>query len=429
MWFSITLNGCESQPANVEVVVDAAPQAGDDGDGIVCNDGIAINLTDYLSGQFDEGGVWEDENATGAVDGNILDIGMLEEGAYEFTYNVTVACGLTDEATIILELRDTPDAPAVDDVEPVCEGADVQLTASDVTDGAYLWVGPDGFESSEQNPLIAAAGVAASGEYSVTVTVNGCTSQASVVPVTVNVIPQFAIEGNTVLCEGQSSVLSVAPGNFPAGEVGYEWYYEGGIINGEAGSDIEIYETGTYEVEVDNSGCITRNSIVVTANENPFTVEVEAGCVDFDYMIGITNIEEIGEAVISWSGPEGFTSSEAVIDITEFPTGEYSVVVTNAEGCTAEASIPVENTSCSIPRGVSPNNDGWNDSFDLSNLDVREIMIFNRYGLKVYEAQNYIDEWHGQSDKGDLPTGTYYYVITLSAGKQVTGWVYLQREI
>ena len=103
--------------------------------------------------------------------------------------------------------------------------------------------------------------------------------------------------------------------------------------------------------------------------------------------------------------------------------------MTNGEGCTAEALIPVDNTSCSIPRGVSPNSDGWNDSFDLSNLDVREIKIFNRYGLKVYEAQNYIDEWRGQSDKGDLPTGTYYYVITLSAGKQVTGWVYLQREI
>lgn len=426
---TITVNGCESEPANVEVVVDAAPRAGDDAEGVVCNDGVAIDLTDFLSGQFDNGGVWTDVDATGAVEGNMLNIGMLEEGTYEFTYNVTVACGLTDEATIILEMRDTPDAPDVDEVAPVCEGTDVQLTASDVADGVYLWTGPDGFESSEQNPLIAAAGVAAAGEYSVTVTVNGCTSQAAVVSVTVNVIPQFDIEGNTVLCEGQSSVLSVVPGNFPAGGVVYEWYYEGSVVEGETAGEIEISETGTYEVEVDNSGCITRNSIEVTANENPFTVELDTGCVNFDYIIAITNIDEIGDAVITWSGPEGFASSEAAIDITGFPTGEYSVVVTNAEGCTAEAAIPVENTSCSIPRGVSPNNDGLNDSFDLSNLDVREIKIFNRYGLKVYEAQNYIDEWHGQSDKGDLPTGTYYYVITLSAGKQVTGWVYLQLEI
>src|SRR5690606_27961146 len=159
----------------------------------------------------------------------------------------------------MLELRDTPDAPDVDEIAPVCEGTDVQLTASDVADGVYLWTGPDGFESSEQNPLIAAAGVAASGEYSVTVTVNGCTSQAAVVPVTVNVIPQFDIEGNTVLCEGQSSVLSVVPGNFPAGGVAYEWYYEGSVVEGETAGEIEISETGTYEVEVDNNGCITRN--------------------------------------------------------------------------------------------------------------------------------------------------------------------------
>ena len=425
---TITVNGCESQPVSVEVVVDDAPQAGDDTDAVVCNDGIAIDLRDYLSGEFNEGGVWEDVNGTGAIAGNMLNIDMLEEGTYEFSYNVAVPCGLTDVATITLELRNVPDAPAVNEVGPVCEGADIQLTASDVTDGIYQWTGPDGFESSDQNPLVSAAGVAAGGTYSVTVTVNGCTSQPAVVPVTVNVVPQFTIQGNTVLCEGLASILSVMPDNFPIGEVSYEWYYEGSLIGGITQSEVEISEIGTYEVEVNNSGCTTRNSIVVSANENPFTLELEAGCVNFDYIIAITNIDEIGDAVISWSGPNGFTSSGAAVDISGVPAGDYAVTVTNAEGCTAEASVPVENTSCSIPKGISPNGDGLNDSFDISNLDARELKIFNRYGLKVYEAQNYISEWHGQSDKGDLPAGTYYYMITLSAGKQVTGWVYLQRE-
>ena len=132
---------------------------------------------------------------------------------------------------------------------------------------------------------------------------------------------------------------------------------------------------------------------------------------------------------MSWSGPDGFASSEPSIDISGFDAGDYIATVTNADGCSVEVVLPVDNTMCEIPRGVSPNNDGWNDFFDLSNLDSQVLTIFNRHGIKVYEAQNYTNEWYGQSDKGDLPTGTYYYMITLSAGKQVTGWVYLQREV
>jgi gliding motility-associated-like protein len=80
------------------------------------------------------------------------------------------------------------------------------------------------------------------------------------------------------------------------------------------------------------------------------------------------------------------------------------------------------------PRGISPNGDGYNDSFDLSGLCVTNLKIFNRYGIHIYEAQDYEDEWDGRSDKGDLPSGTYFYVITLLGGVHITGWVYLEKE-
>ncbi len=84
---------------------------------------------------------------------------------------------------------------------------------------------------------------------------------------------------------------------------------------------------------------------------------------------------------------------------------------------------------CEIPKGISPNNDGDNDVWDLSGYDIRKVEIFNRYGTKVYSKANYSDEWFGQSDNGnELPDGTYYYVIEFNDLPAKTGWVYINRQ-
>lgn len=423
----VTVNECTSPVATLEITINAAPKAGEDAIVPLCNEGDVLNLTDYLTGAFDNGGVWEDIDGTGALNGNAFATAGVAAGTYQFRYTVENICNVIDESIMTVQLKDIPQAPTVSGVAPVCEGTDVQLSATAVADATYQWTGPDGFSSDEQNPLIAAAGTDANGEYSLAVTVNGCTSASATVPVIVNAVPQFVVEGNTVLCEDQTSVLSVIPGNFNGAAAEYTWYFEGGEL-AETSANIQIVQIGTYEVTVNNSDCITSREIEVTLNENPFELLLDSGCIDYDYMLWVANLSEISGATVTWTGPGNFSFIGTEANITGKMEGEYTATVTNDEGCTAVASIMVDNTSCIIPRGISPNGDGLNDSFDLSNLDVIEIKIFNRYGLKVYEAHDYLKEWYGQSDKGTLPTATYYYVITLSAGKQVTGWVYLQRE-
>ncbi|NDI98454.1 gliding motility-associated C-terminal domain-containing protein [Flavobacterium sp. LaA7.5] len=421
-------NSCMNQVLEYEVTANALPNAGGDASNTVCNEGAVINLTDYLTTPHDNGGTWEDTDTSGALTGNMLDTDGLAAGTYNFKYTVNGLCDSFDEAIITLTLNDIPQTPSVAAVNPVCEGEDVQFSVVPQAGVTYQWTGPDNFTSADANPLIADAGVSATGIYSVTATANGCTSPVATVNVTVNAIPAFDIQGETALCEGQSTIIGVAPQNFETADVTFEWYYEGELISGVTDSDIQVFEIGTYEVFVNNSGCETSESVSITQNVAGFEVALEAGCENFEYIISITNIDEMTGSQFQWSGPDGYsyTGEEAVI--TDLATGEYFITVTNTEGCSVEASIMVENTSCFIPRGISPNDDGYNQTFDLSNLDVKDLQIFNRYGLQVYERENYINEWYGQSDKGDLPTGTYFYVVTLSAGKKVTGWVYLQRE-
>ncbi|RWX02258.1 T9SS type B sorting domain-containing protein [Flavobacterium cerinum] len=421
-------NICVSPVANVDVIVNAAARAGEDDTVVVCNDGNAVDLTDFLNGSNNNNGVWEDVSATGALTGSTFNPSAVAAGSYQFKYTVTNVCNTTDEAIITIQLNDIPLAPAIDAIAPVCEGSNVQFNTTAVTDAVYKWSGPNGFISAEQNPLLTGAGLAANGTYSLIVEVNGCASPVAVIPVTIKAAPQFTIEGNTLLCDGQTSSLTVVPGNF-TGNAAYKWYYNEGLLEDITAASIEIQETGTYKVIVENNDCTTTREIVVAPNDNPFEIIIDSGCVNYDYMLWVANLSDIQGAVVTWTGPAGFNFTGTEANITNLPSGNYTATITNDEGCTAIATLPIDNTSCIIPRGISPNGDGMNDYFDLSNLDVIEIKIFNRYGLEVYESKNYKKEWYGQSSKGTLPTGTYYYVITLSAGKKVTGWVYLQREI
>jgi gliding motility-associated-like protein len=420
---------CMNTVLEYEIEPNALPNAGEDNTVVLCNEGDSLNLTDLLTGN-DTGGTWEDTDLTGALTGSTFNPSGISAGTYSFRYTVNGLCGLTDDAVVTITLNDVPQPPVVAAVSAVCEGENVQLSLTEEPGVTYQWNGPSGFTATGASPLITGASVAASGTYTVTATsANGCISDAASVTVTVNALPDFSIGGQSALCVGQSTMLSVNPENFNANTAAYAWYRNDELLAGVTGSDIEVFETGIYKVTVNNNGCETTKQLEVVPGSTGFDIVLEQGCIDFEYMLTVANAGEIPDLDYIWTGPNGyyFVGDEAVI--TNLAPGEYVVTITNAEGCSEIATALVENTSCMIPRGISPNDDEYNQNFDLSNLDVKDIQIFNRYGLQVYEKKNYVNEWYGQSDKGELPAGTYFYVLTLAEGKRMTGWVYLQRQV
>jgi len=49
------------------------------------------------------------------------------------------------------------------------------------------------------------------------------------------------------------------------------------------------------------------------------------------------------------------------------------------------------------------------DQFDcLKNVRVQ---VYNRYGSRVFESQNYRNDWRGTYSGKTLPDATYYYVV------------------
>lgn len=91
-----------------------------------------------------------------------------------------------------------------------------------------------------------------------------------------------------------------------------------------------------------------------------------------------------------------------------------------------------------VPQGLSPNSDGSNDAFVIENIENypnNTLMIFNRWGNKVYEKRPYDNSWQGESTEGGefgssatLPAGTYFYILDLGNGTPaLDGYVYLKR--
>ncbi|MEO0571722.1 MAG: gliding motility-associated C-terminal domain-containing protein, partial [Bacteroidota bacterium] len=85
-------------------------------------------------------------------------------------------------------------------------------------------------------------------------------------------------------------------------------------------------------------------------------------------------------------------------------------------------------TLCNL---FSPNGDGVNDVLLLvgsENFPNNRLQIFDRYGNSVFEARAYDNTWDGTGDNGNLPKGTYYYVLDLGDGSEVTkGWIQIIR--
>ncbi len=109
----------------------------------------------------------------------------------------------------------------------------------------------------------------------------------------------------------------------------------------------------------------------------------------------------------------------------------FSYVICNDIRCdTATVFITVECSELEIFNGFSPNGDGMNDFFVIQGIQAfpnNKLMIFNRWGNRVFEAVNYQNDWDGKWDGNDLPDGTYFYLLEFGNGETQKGFVQLNR--
>lgn len=311
-------------------------------------------------------------------------------------YNVTVtdAHGCTATAAInILASTDTViiDTTAVDATCGAANGSITITPSGGTAPYSYSW------STGIATQMLSAV---SGGTYSVTVSdAAGCSSSRTVS------LRQFpALVATTVIADDTCSqskgsvAIAVITGTPP---YVYAW------STSATAPALNGLPMGNYSTTItDSTGCIATTMATVS------NVEITP-----EPSFGTTDTPICGEAVLILD-PGSFAtyrwqdfSTAGTYRVTA--TGTYTVTVTNAAGCTASATINV-NDHCKslviLPTAFSPNGDNKNDLFHAiytADLKRFHLSIYNRWGEKIFETSDMTQGWDGTYRGVPQPIGTY----------------------
>ena len=239
-------------------------------------------------------------------------------------------------------------------------------------------------------------------------------------PLQVNVIPlpivNVAPSDSLGLCAGDSVLIGVTGSG-----LSYQWNWQLGTYTG---SSFYAKDSGIYVVEATGlNNCTNYDTLEITE----IVIIPNAG-LDQTVMPGeVVQLGASGGTSYYWYAdkPVYFSDPNNASPLTR-PTSDtttYYVEIRSSFGCFGIDSLVViqfdpsvlDTNFENVMNVITPNGDGFNDVFDLSELvqsDSCSLFVYNRWGAKVYEQNKYISGWDGTTIGGDpLPDGTYYYIL------------------
>ena len=151
-----------------------------------------------------------------------------------------------------------------------------------------------------------------------------------------------------------------------------------------------------------------------------------------EWTIDALDAEEIVTLEITVAVIESGTLVNTASLISSFPNDGIS------DNNTSSAEVIVNRSECEDPGTIcnifSPNGDGVNDTLKFVDPEGiyanNTLEIFDRYGNSVFQMDGYDSSWDGTGKNGDLPKGTYFYILDLNGDGTdvVKGWIQIVRD-
>ncbi|MFZ1785443.1 MAG: gliding motility-associated C-terminal domain-containing protein [Ferruginibacter sp.] len=213
------------------------------------------------------------------------------------------------------------------------------------------------------------------------------------------------------ICSGKSFII-----NTVSNGTSFVWTPATGLSNPNIASPVATPTVTTqYIITATLNGCTAKDTLTITVNPSP---QVNAGP-DLNTLPGspVTLQGSANTSGILWTPNFNLSSSGILNPIaTPVSTTVYTLTATGNNGCIeSDSMVVIVIPQCIKPiNAFTPNNDGFNDLWIITNgncLQKAKVQVYNRYGGKVYESEDYKNDWDGTYKGKPVPDGTYYYVI------------------
>jgi gliding motility-associated-like protein len=230
--------------------------------------------------------------------------------------------------------------------------------------------------------------------------------------------PIILLTDSKTACVGDKvTIIGAASGQYPP--LTYQWTLPNGQTQAEDPfiADVTQADAGDYTLLVtDSLGCTDQKSIKLIVSENP--VAAFHGSDTLTVPPGYTLDAGSGLAFYQWN------TGEMTESITIDTTGWYWVDMESYVGCMGTDSVYVVVSkeilyNCLyVPNAFTPNGDGLNDTFKAVSrcqLSVFRMLIYNRWGQKLFETSDISNGWDGKMNGSTCPGDVYVYKIVYKA--------------
>ena len=350
---------------------------------------------------------------------------------------------------------------SIDASIPVCQHSKFRLSVEEGEGYVYLWK-QDGQEIASTPTILVSITETTEFIVRITDTVNFEECESDPFNVSVHTAidiellqkPEWRTCTNGDKNNGNNAIVqAIANGEFQPDEYHYYWDVKPAQISpGDSSKAWGLKAHQYYAVEVrDDYGCSARDTIWTEAFDNPrasiFTepdsiAYIQNPDVAFFYVndtledgtiVDIINhswVIEIGDPAY----PDSVLNDLPLDPIVTFQTvGNWPAYLTvyNPQGCdtTFNYTMIIKPVKLFIPNVFTPNDDTYNDVFEIGIYEDDEnkifdihlndyyqsskLVVFNRWGNVVYQSDDYQNDWDG----GKLSDGVYYYVLKCQGSK------------
>lgn len=225
--------------------------------------------------------------------------------------------------------------------------------------------------------------------------------------------------GNPYCPEQGLTTLTTIGGN------SYIWFKDGAIIPEATAQMYQTDESGTFSVQVDLGDCSASGSIDLVSQLFDSSINVsDVNTIPADETLTVTVTTTANLPEFNWYFNDVMITGENTDTYEASQFGTYKVVITETSGCAASKEYEftleeefdpfpdVEN----IPNVISPNGDGFNDTWVIPQQYVSgtntEIQILNDRGKVIFQTIDYQNNWPENQLNSISINALYYYIIT-----------------